>query len=232
MSAYNKECAVCHRSYCIPPSRLATSKYCSNACQIVARKGRRPHNIGNRGGENRACQICGQTYYASPARIKHDSKYCSRTCFAESKRRLTGPEHPLYRKQDVACFNCGKAIKRIPALLALYQHPFCSRRCVGIYSKAHQPNPSMIESIVADELSRRNIPFIPQFRYELGVADFFVSPNIIIECDGDYWHRLDSVRERDARKDEYFSEHGFKLFRFREREIRADVIACVARLTP
>lgn len=229
-NSIEKACAFCGKIFTAHPGeiKMGKGKYCSRACSNMDNAKRRPvWNKGRRAGEDRVCGICGKTYYASPARMKNESKYCSRECFSESKRRVIGTNHPLYRKQDVECFNCGKAIKRIPAKLALYEHPFCSRRCVGAYVKSHQPERTSIEIAMRDELTAAGIAFTEQYAHAYGVADFFIEPNLIVECDGDYWHKIPKVAARDRSKDKTLGADGFNVIRFWEKDIHANPAGCV-----
>ena len=86
-----------------------------------------------------------------------------------------------------------------------------------------------IEIAMAEELTRRGIEYVEQ--YNVGnryVADFFLPVfNIIIECDGDYWHRRPETKARDKRKNAYIRACGYSLYRFWESEINTDVEACV-----
>lgn len=86
-----------------------------------------------------------------------------------------------------------------------------------------------IEIKMADELSARGIDYIEQ--YNVGdryVVDFYIPKyNIIIECDGDYWHNLPEVVAKDKRKNVYIKACGYSLYRFWEHEINTDVSACV-----
>jgi len=50
-------------------------------------------------------------------------------------------------------------------------------------------------------------------------VDFLVFPNIIIECDGDYWHNYPSRTEADIRQTAYYQRKGYVVLRFWEREI-------------
>jgi len=97
-----------------------------------------------------------------------------------------------------------------------------------IETRKSQPTKvSKIESIMKIELLRRGVDFIHQFTYEMGIADFLIKPNIIIECDGDYWHNIPKVKARDKLKNRYLKENGYKVFRVWEHEIHADIIGCV-----
>lgn len=86
-----------------------------------------------------------------------------------------------------------------------------------------------IEIKMAEELERRGIEYIEQ--YNLGdkfVLDFLLPDfNIVIECDGDYWHRLPKAVARDKSKNAYIKACGYSLYRFWESEINNDIEACV-----
>jgi very-short-patch-repair endonuclease len=86
-----------------------------------------------------------------------------------------------------------------------------------------------IEIKMADELASRGIEYEEQ--RNLGdkfLLDFFLPEyNIVIECDGDYWHRLPSSIRRDKAKNAYIKACDLSLFRFWESEINTDVGACV-----
>jgi very-short-patch-repair endonuclease len=86
---------------------------------------------------------------------------------------------------------------------------------------------SSIEIKMKNELYRRGIDFIHQFKYKLGIADFMISPNIIVECDGDYWHNIDKVKVRDARQRKYLESSGYKVLSFWEHEINQNIHKCV-----
>lgn len=43
--------------------------------------------------------------------------------------------------------------------------------------------------------------------------------NVIIECDGDYWHRKPKMIERDKRQNKWFEESDYILLRFWESNI-------------
>ena len=52
-----------------------------------------------------------------------------------------------------------------------------------------------------DILSLYNIGFIPQFRKGGFIFDIHLcGTNILIECDGDYWHSLQGNKKADKRK--------------------------------
>jgi very-short-patch-repair endonuclease len=90
------------------------------------------------------------------------------------------------------------------------------------------------EKIIHEVLSKLGMSFDTQshirisdgFRY----VDFLVKPNIIIECDGDYYHsRLQKIR-RDFIADYEFEKLGYKILRFWEYDIRNNLDWCIQRI--
>jgi len=90
-------------------------------------------------------------------------------------------------------------------------------------------NRTSIEKKMANELDIRGIVYIEQYNVDNRfIADFYLpKQNIIIECDGVYWHNLPEVKARDKRKDIYYKSQGYSLYRFWESEINESVEACV-----
>lgn len=105
------------------------------------------------------------------------------------------------------------------------------RRKLGVLSKIKQGKGgrTSIEIKMADELDKRHVEFIEQYNIDdRYVVDFFLPRhNIIIECDGEYWHTLPEVVSRDKRKNAYINSRGYSLYRFWESEINESVEACV-----
>lgn len=96
-------------------------------------------------------------------------------------------------------------------------------RKAGIISvKKQAGRESMIEKLMTKELLKRNIKYVKQFPYELGVADFWLpKTNTIIECDGDYWHNLPGKQEQDKKQTEYLESKGYIVVRIWEHDINA-----------
>lgn len=103
-----------------------------------------------------------------------------------------------------------------------------------IYMMKHKIIPSndtKIEILMEKELINRNINYIKQWKYELGIADFFLpKENIVIECDGIHWHTMPEVVERDKRKNKYFKDNNYKLYRFTDKEVLSNVKRCINKI--
>jgi len=86
-----------------------------------------------------------------------------------------------------------------------------------------QIKPTSIELIMSKILIDSNISFIYQYNFENKfVIDFFIpSLNILIECDGDYWHRREDRLKVDRMKNYLITKkRNYKFFRFPEEFIK------------
>lgn len=94
------------------------------------------------------------------------------------------------------------------------------------------PRETAIESLVYRELERRNVPFVRQQVIDgFWIVDVLVpGAKIVVECDGEYWHSKPEMIKRDHKKDAYLKSRGYRVFRFPEAAIHADVEACIERI--
>jgi very-short-patch-repair endonuclease len=102
----------------------------------------------------------------------------------------------------------------------------------GVEIKQHyyqQQQETAPESLLYAELERRRIPFMKQQPIDgLYVVDALIpGAQIVIECDGDYWHGLLEMQKRDKRKDTCLKARHYHVLHFLESELKADVQACV-----
>lgn len=100
--------------------------------------------------------------------------------------------------------------------------------------KMRQSNETSIEKKVRLLLTKYNIKFKQEFLYKGHYFDFLlIDYNIIIECDGDYFHgygilieNMDKIQYNthlnDIKKTKFINQSEFKLIRFWEHEIRED----------
>lgn len=108
----------------------------------------------------------------------------------------------------------------------------------GIHVRRHhymQPLQTEPETILYKELERQLIPFMRQQPIDgLYVVDALVpGAKIVIECDGDYWHRPEDTKIalRDQKKTKYLESRGYQVFRFWESDIKKDVVKCVNQIS-
>ena len=85
-----------------------------------------------------------------------------------------------------------------------------------------------IEKKIESVLIKNNILHIKQKVMCKRCRVDFLLPNldIVIECDGDYWHNLESHIVRDKIKNKILSDEGYFVIRFMEHEINDSIDNC------
>ena len=101
----------------------------------------------------------------------------------------------------------------------------------GHIALAGRGKQSSIERNLERALRKARIPFISEWEYPLGVADFKVG-DVIIFADGDYWHgpAFPKQQAKDRRQDSYLEQQGFLVLRFWERDINSDIETCMSTI--
>lgn len=130
---------------------------------------------------------------------------------------------------NVVCKSCQKEFKTI-----LKKQRFCSNSCKATYSNIHSPNKKFndtkIELKMESLLKTLGIEYQKQVSLcKIARVDFFIpNKNLVIECDGCYWHGCSIHhpnrifrQERDIKRDEVLIQNGIKVVRFWEHEINS-----------
>ena len=61
--------------------------------------------------------------------------------------------------------------------------------------------------------------------------DFLIpNKNLVIECDGDYWHNRLCVQEKDKIRDNTLTQNGYTVIRLWEHEINKELPKCFERI--
>jgi very-short-patch-repair endonuclease len=85
-----------------------------------------------------------------------------------------------------------------------------------------------IERAVGAVLSELGEPHEPQKRLADLRVDFYLpARNLVIECDGTYWHSKPGAAEKDAKRDVRLQASGYRVVRLPEGDIRRDARAAV-----
>lgn len=187
------------------------------------------------------CQQCNKEYY----RMKSwsvNSKYCSRRCFDESRKGENNPVHRIKNRELVNRKISAGLLKSEKHKLAMKSKvrssklrlsslgrqasevtkQKCRINALNTLEKLRKNNKvSKIEKIVEKLLIQNKFNFVSQQRLlNITKADFFIpDKNIVIYCDGDYWHSLPDYIKRDRRINKKLLENGYKVLRFWEKEI-------------
>lgn len=95
---------------------------------------------------------------------------------------------------------------------------------------ARQSNPSSIETIVGTVLCALGVRFKAQHPIGRYIVDFLIpEKNLVVECDGDYWHSLPGRKENDIKRDAYLISKGFQICHLAEKSIIQNAESLVRR---
>lgn len=207
-------CGICKKSFWAKPSDIKRGggKYCSQKCSGLAlSKSKRGYKQTKRTKEK-----------LSNARR---GKY-----LGENSSNWKGG----ISKKDIKkiCKICGKEFYTTIYAIQNGFGKLCSHRCKGIWTIKHQKTKdTSIELAIEAELIKQNIPYLKQSPVEgIALVDFLLPNKIIIQCDGDYWHSLQKVKNRDANQDFALGFRGYKIYRFSGTEIRKSASRCIERI--
>lgn len=85
----------------------------------------------------------------------------------------------------------------------------------------HKRYPTKIEIMIKNELDKHNINHISQYlvNNKFCVDEYLPEHNLIIEVDGNYWHKLDRVIKKDKAENAYLSKCGYRILRIPEDKV-------------
>lgn len=211
LTEVNMKCLNCDKD------SINKSKYCSSNCRGYF--WRKKHDIQNEAkrveGRQIKCNGCKKLF--NPWHIT--SKFCSYNCSSKAREKWI----------ELKCEQCNVKMLRKP----YKPRRFCSKKCSEIAMEGHIPanrlrerqdwidNPTSIEKTVYQELKLRGLLFEKQklINGRFLVDAYIPSLNLVIECDGNYWHSLPKTVKRDKTKNAYLKKCGYNLIRLSETEI-------------
>ena len=219
-----KKCLFCNKEYYVKHCHAKMSKYCSNECYLAYHKMRFRVSI--------TCKYCGKDFEVTKGEAKRGRDFCSYDC---SQKYRVGPRVHNYKGNYITCYClwCGSEFKKPESGMKRGRGDgkFCSRSCRSRYTICKQGGMvSSIELAVKDELERCNEVYYHQYRIDKFLVDFYLPHrNLVIECDGDYWHSLEKNLKNDQKKNVYMEKAGIALVRLKESDIRADCESLILR---
>jgi len=204
-------CEYCRNEFSIIQAvakKKDAGKYCSKECRDAAR----------RDYVEIVCAECGKRFSIPRSVVNRDGKgkFCSRECWAKH----------VDAQVTLTCANCGKEFEVSKSQVEYYGRRFCSRRCYQLFE-----GESSIEQLIRIELERHGEEFVQEVGIGPYNVDFFLPRrNLVIECDGSYWHSLIASIIRDRRKNTFLTRQGYRVFRLSEEDIRRSPSDCVDRV--
>lgn len=180
--------------------------FCNFACFVKYREARR---------KKINCEQCGKLII-KPVSVAVKTVFCSKKCKDDFERDYVSR----------ICRNCHKTFELPTWETDKGKGSFCSRRCY-IQFKGE----TSIEKIVKDYLTKHNIDFDQEVCFGKYHADFQLKgTNILIECDGSYWHSIPGAKEKDIKKDKVLKAKGYEVYRLSEEEIKASNGECLSKV--
>lgn len=233
-------CAECGKHFEVCPARLAKGGaiYCSRTCFGLGHSRYMTEHPSNPRVEKAicACEQCGKEFAVLPSMLKRtdirQGRFCSRECHHAHKRTVTGEAHPLYKPATHVCEWCGKEYRTKAVFVRNGMTRFCSRQCHGAWSAKYSNRKRTIPEItIRDLLIDMGLTFESEVPLGFYVCDFLLTPhNVVIECDGDYWHSLPNVIRRDRMKNAWLRGNGYVVLRLPESLIRSNLEECEYRI--
>ncbi len=214
-------------------------KFCSHKCYGESLKGR--DMSWCKTGKNVNCIVCGKSVYRCNAHLQKQPKiYCSKEC-SPLTRRTCSDETILkaFTKEKLTLKEIYKKYHghQIPVNKILKENGITKEdiRCrankrIGANTKKHRKYQKFPSKDTSIELKIQN--FLKKLRIEFFThqhmnikhsyqCDIFIpSINLVIECDGDYWHKYPTGRDIDHIRTSELLKKGFKVLRLWEFEIR------------
>jgi len=242
------ECQVCHSLFKGKKRKGQPRKFCSIACRSKAWTGSGNPNYGNHVLRGRKCgtfteehkkkisQAIKKYFQENPSKKFEATKKANqvvRQLVKENKWILQDPNFHKKYNYKVLGLPSPMLNKKRPkhSELMKVKNPMFNPYVVAKVWRIR--NGTSIEQKIKEELERRRIPFIWQYPFYVGsqpaVADFKIG-NIIVECDGHYWHSSKPTRIWDRIRDTYLSSRGYKVLRFNEDEINKSPAECVDKI--
>ena len=132
-----------------------------------------------------------------------------------------GKHYPHTQRARIGiCPVCGKEYRAISDFKDRRQI-YCSHDC---YMRSRLETTP--EKIMREFLDKIGVVYKQEYKIGKYWADFYLPKyNAVIEVDGDYWHSLPDVKEKDTRKDKYLKSKGINVMHIKECELKtSDII--------
>lgn len=237
-----RKCETCGKTLTSKQKRFCSDHFsgrgpcpdCGKILEFQALNGKRCHSCANkiswRNEEARANRVRGMRAYANQSGVRTRRSANAKAAWARGvfsteqwrqkqseagKKKMT-PEMREYMAQKM------RAYANQPGVRAQISAAKKADWVSGAYDGCFQ-SPTSIEIKTSAALSIAGVEYTDQYRpagYSR-VYDFFIPPNILIECHGDYWHgpKRPKNQKRDIEKKLWAKENGYYLVVLWEHEI-------------
>jgi len=216
------------------------------------------YQIGQKFSCNAVTILNRLNHYNIPIRKKGESnvgKYKVEIPVEEIKDLYIGRKIPISKIKKI--FNChaetirkrlercgipirsiGEALKGNPSSIRGKHHTEETRKKLSaltvkqLASGKMKRKDTVIEKKIEEGLMLNNIYYQKNVSLcGITVPDFYL-PNyrLAIYADGDYWHNLQTARDRDERQNKILKLNGYQVLRFWEHEIKKSTVNCISKI--
>lgn len=193
---HSAKCIVCDKDFLVKEYlvKKGFGFYCSRKCQHLAY----PKQV------KKTCPQCKKEFWVPPSWAPKRT-FCSKKCQDDSMR-----DHV-----SSTCKKCGKTFELPRGDLKRGRGNFCTYRCYLTYR-----GPSTLEEKMEKALNLAGIKYEREVKFKRFHVDFLLRESeTVIECDGEYWHLMPKIQDRDKRKNELLKSLGYKVLRFAGHEM-------------
>lgn len=211
------ECLACNKKFAVHLCRAQTVRFCSAGCKLKYKR------------VTLICKNCNK-----PFEIPRSSAKSIICCSSECSKQYHVGEHVYnYKGNSIVCtcLWCGSEFQLPEAWVKKGGGKFCSASCRSRHNICKQGGMvSSIELAVKDELEKLNEVYHHQYRIDRFLVDFYLPQrNLVIECDGAYWHSLEKNQKNDVKKNAYMAKAHINLARLPEADIKRDCHTLIAQ---
>ncbi len=226
------ECKSCHKPFLVTYHNAHGAKYCSTECKNA--EIRKKWANGYRSVQVEAiCKKCQKPFMLRRTLVSKQ-EYCSQKCSGVAVGEMhTGAKSPVWKpKIKLCCANCGNDFETYPSRSE--RRKYCSRKCLtaGNLKRFAANERTDIEIAMAKALSEHKVKYSEQVvMFDKFMVDFLLPEhNIIVQCDGMYWHDRPKAKQRDKGQDRYFAKAGYTVLRFTDKQINKHMSECIATI--
>lgn len=171
------------------------------------------------------CTQCGERFGPID---RLSRRFCSYACKVAAQRgqpsKSKGQARPhTYRAASRECLTCGSMFRAVKDTMAVKQ-VYCSHQCYLRNRRVSQPEMRVCETLEAFGVKIKRQSRIGRWTVD---AEILLG-KIAVEIDGEYWHGLDKVRERDARKEAELVSRGYIVVRIPSKIAAVNPVVAIA----
>jgi len=214
------QCAECSNTFLVSGISAGQAKFCSEECRRARNRREQNHKKGKLA--TKTCERCNKVFRVRPS-IAKVQRYCSQKCSSvEIGKKHQGKNSPVWKeKLKITCAHCGKEFEVHPSRSGRRKYCCKKHRILGNLQRLASGKRTDIEKAMAAALDEHAIEYDEQVvMYEKFMVDFKLRHHdVIIQCDGLFWHDRPHVRSRDRGQDRYLSKCGYIVLRFDDEKI-------------